>query len=217
MRLPWKSASRPNCASDFTSRLPPSTKVIRLKSTRLWRASVHVVVLHSQIHLPLAHRVDAVLDRELHPAGLPGRCASAAPRRRRRRRGAQFDRVALRLAVAVDEGEGRGAVDVAERQHAGLAHLIQRLPTVRIPASAGRAAAELVDEPFHCFLIGDKARMSNPRFSLQRASGYGRSAQGHRIAVLRPRRAGTAQVAARATASSFALKAPVEQRVSTST
>jgi hypothetical protein len=47
MRFCWKSEMRRAALSTFVSTLPPSTKVIRLKSTSVWRPKVHVVVLHS--------------------------------------------------------------------------------------------------------------------------------------------------------------------------
>ena len=54
MRLPAKSASSRILVPDVLSRLPPSTKVIRLKSTRSWRDRVAVVVPHSISTLPCA-------------------------------------------------------------------------------------------------------------------------------------------------------------------
>src|SRR5215475_6088972 len=52
--LVCKSASSRILVPDVLSRLPPSTKVIRLKSTRSWRDRVAVVVPHSISTLPCA-------------------------------------------------------------------------------------------------------------------------------------------------------------------
>src|SRR4029077_16029596 len=73
-----------------------------------------------------AHRVDAVLDRELHPAHLE--VLALELRANAFGHGvAQLDRIALRLAVAVGVREPRPAADVAERDHAALADLVQGL------------------------------------------------------------------------------------------
>ena len=52
MRLSAKSATAPSFKSDFVNMPPPSTKVIRLKSTCSWRERLAVVVLHSISTLP---------------------------------------------------------------------------------------------------------------------------------------------------------------------
>ena len=105
--------------------LPPSTKVIRLKSTLRWRESVQVVVLHSMSTrrartassrfwiVSVTQRVLQLREAELG--------ADAA-----RDLAAQVDRVTLRLALRVGEGERRGVVDVAERDRAARADLLER-------------------------------------------------------------------------------------------
>src|SRR5258705_8017746 len=78
------------------------------------------------VDLLAAHGDDAVLDRELHPARfelasleLSGDAVGD--------RAAQLDRISLRLAVGVGVGKRRRAVDVAERDYALLADLVERL------------------------------------------------------------------------------------------
>jgi len=70
MRLPARSAEPRRLAARVVSRPAPSTKVIKLKSTRSWRDRLAVVVAAFEIHFALHHHVDAVLGRHRHPAEL---------------------------------------------------------------------------------------------------------------------------------------------------
>src|SRR6185295_6716102 len=77
-----------------------------------------------EVDLALAHRIEPVLYRERDPARLELRQLQAAAKLARDAL-AQLDRIAYRLAVA-QVGEGDRAVDVAERERAALADLVER-------------------------------------------------------------------------------------------
>ena len=78
-----------------------------------------------EVHPPCAHRLQAVLNRQRDPAVLQLREAELRADAARDL-AAQVDRVALRLALRIDEGEGGGVLDVSQRDRAVAADLLER-------------------------------------------------------------------------------------------